>query len=213
MVSVVHSVAATSDFEQFLVTLTDGVPPADAERLKKAVEYAWEIYGEKTLGSGERVWSHALGMAVIIAGLKMDVESRIAAVLFAVPAQDEHGIARIEEKFGKPAAHLVHGISRLNKLRPITKMPATTHHRNIHAQLTGFTQGDDDVHILPFAAGNVLFFLHLMQRLNLVAINRRLFKSKPRGSLFHGFSQTLGHFLLLAEQEHRGQLHITGVIV
>src|SRR5574343_1225283 len=108
MVSVVHSVAATSDFEQFLVTLSEGVPAADAERLKKAVEYAWEVYGDRTLGSGERIWSHALGMSVIIAGLKLDVESRIAAVLFAIPAQDEeHGIARIEERFGKPAAHLV----------------------------------------------------------------------------------------------------------
>src|SRR5574343_1455822 len=121
MVSVVHSVAATSDFEQFRVTLSEGVPAADAERLKKAVEYAWEVYGDRTLGSGERIWSHALGMAVIVAGLKLDVESRIAAVLFAIPSQDEHGVAHIEERFGKAAAHLVQGISRLNKLRPITK--------------------------------------------------------------------------------------------
>ncbi len=63
-----------------------------------------------------------LGMAVIIAGLKLDAESRIAALLFAIPSYDEHhGVAKIEERFGKPAAHLVQGISRLNKLRPITK--------------------------------------------------------------------------------------------
>jgi GTP pyrophosphokinase len=122
MVSVVHSVAALSDFEQFLATLTEGLTPVDAERLKTAVEYAWETYGDKNLGSGERIWSHALGMAVIIAGLKLDAESRIAALLFAIPSYDEHhGVARIEERFGKPAAHLVQGISRLNRLRPITK--------------------------------------------------------------------------------------------
>ncbi|MBS4017092.1 MAG: bifunctional (p)ppGpp synthetase/guanosine-3',5'-bis(diphosphate) 3'-pyrophosphohydrolase [Dechloromonas sp.] len=121
MVSVAHSVAAQSDFEQFLAILAAGLPAADAQRLHDAVAYAWEAYGDRTLGSGERVWSHALGMAVIIAGLKLDVESRIAAVLFAIPAQDEHGITAIEEKFGKPAAHLVHGISRLNRLRPIAK--------------------------------------------------------------------------------------------
>ena len=121
MVSVVHSVAAQSDFEQFLAILSAGLPAPDVQRLQDAVSYAWETYGDRTLGSGERVWSHALGMAVIIAGLKLDVESRIAAVLFAIPAQEEHGIARIEEKFGKPAAHLVHGIFRLNRLRPIAK--------------------------------------------------------------------------------------------
>ncbi|TXG94052.1 MAG: bifunctional (p)ppGpp synthetase/guanosine-3',5'-bis(diphosphate) 3'-pyrophosphohydrolase, partial [Rhodocyclaceae bacterium] len=121
MVSVVHSVAATSDFEQFLATLGEGLSVAEADSLKAAVEYAWQVYGDKTLGSGERIWSHALGMAVIIAGLKLDVESRMAAVLFAIPAHQEHGITQIEERFGKPAAHLVHGISRLNRLRPITK--------------------------------------------------------------------------------------------
>ena len=121
MVSVVHSVAAQSDFEQFLTVLSAGLPAPDVQRLHDAVAYAWEAYGERTLGSGERVWSHALGMAVIIAGLKLDVESRIAAVLFAIPSQDEHGLALIEEKFGKPAAHLVHGVFRLNRLRPIAK--------------------------------------------------------------------------------------------
>jgi GTP pyrophosphokinase len=121
MVSVVHSVAAQSDFDQFLAVLSEGLSIDEAASLRRCVEYAWEAYGDKTLGSGERIWSHALGMAVIIAGLKLDAESRMAAVLFAMPAQDEHAIARIEERFGKPAAHLVSGISRLNKLRPITK--------------------------------------------------------------------------------------------
>ena len=113
MVSVSHSVAAQSDFDQFLTVLSEGLSEVEKSSLKNAVEYAWEAYGNKTLGSGERIWSHALGMSVIIAGLKMDAESRIAAMLFAIPAQDEHGIARIEERFGKPAAHLGGGISPL----------------------------------------------------------------------------------------------------
>jgi GTP pyrophosphokinase len=121
MVSVVHSVAAQSDFNQFFAILSAGVPPEDVQRLRSAVEYAWEVYGDKQLSSGERIWSHALGMGVILAGLKLDVDSRMAAVLFAIPAYVENGIARIEEHFGKSAAHLVNGISRLNRLRPITR--------------------------------------------------------------------------------------------
>ncbi len=121
MVSVVHSVAAQSDFDQFFAILAEGLDADEAAALQEVVAYAWEVYGDAVLGSGERIWSHALGMAVIIAGLKLDVESRMAALLFAVPAHDEHGITRIEERFGAPAAHLVNGISRLNRLRPITK--------------------------------------------------------------------------------------------
>ena len=121
MVSVVHSVAAQSDFEKFFATLAGGLDADETQRLEQAVAYAWETYGEAMLGSGERIWSHALGMAVIIAGLRLDAESRIAAVLFAIPAHDEHGIARIGERFGEPVAQLVGGISRLNRLRPITR--------------------------------------------------------------------------------------------
>jgi GTP pyrophosphokinase len=121
MVSVAHSVAAQSDFDQFFAILSEGLNADETAALQQVVAYAWEVYGEAVLGSGERIWSHALGMAVIIAGLKLDVESRMAALLFAVPAHDEHGIVRIEERFGAPAAQLVNGISRLNRLRPITK--------------------------------------------------------------------------------------------
>jgi len=96
MVSVVHSVAAQSDFDQFLATLSVGLSAEESAALRKAVEFAWEAYGDKTLGSGERIWSHALGMAVIIAGLKLDAESRTAALLFAIPAQDDHGISHSE---------------------------------------------------------------------------------------------------------------------
>ena len=121
MVSVVHSVAAQSDSDQFFSTLAEGLGADEVASLKGAVDYALEVYGEAQLGSGERIRSHALGMGVIVAGLKLDADSRMAAVLFAVPAHDEQGITRIEERFGKPVADLVNGISRLHRLRPITK--------------------------------------------------------------------------------------------
>jgi GTP pyrophosphokinase len=86
MVSLLHSVAAQSDFDQFFSTLAQGLDPDDAATLRESVAFAWEVYGTTVLGSGEGTWSHALGMAVIIAGLKLDVDSRMAAVLFAIPA-------------------------------------------------------------------------------------------------------------------------------
>ena len=83
MVSVAHSVAAQSDFDQFFAILSEGLNADESAALQQVVAYAWEVYGDAVLGSGERIWSHALGMAVIIAGLKLDVESRMAALLFA----------------------------------------------------------------------------------------------------------------------------------
>lgn len=121
MVSVVHSVAAQGDLEHSLQLLGDGLPEEDVARLRAAAAFACEVYGDRKLGSGEGVWPHALGMALILVGLKLDADSRVAALLFAVPSREERGIEIIEERFGPAAAQLVTGISRLNRLRPITR--------------------------------------------------------------------------------------------
>jgi len=57
MVSVVHSVAAQSDSDQFFTTLAEGLGADEVASLKGAVEYALEVYGEALLGSGERIRS------------------------------------------------------------------------------------------------------------------------------------------------------------
>jgi GTP pyrophosphokinase len=121
MVSVVHSVAAQSDLEHSLQTLCDGLSAEEAVKMRAAMDFAQSVYGTHKLGSGEGVWRHALGMALILVGLKLDGDSRLAALLFAVPTYDELGIIHIEERFGQAAAQLVNGISRLNRLRPITR--------------------------------------------------------------------------------------------
>jgi len=121
MVSVVHSIAAQGDHEESLKLLCDGLPEEDAGRLRAAEAFAREIYGEHQLGSSEGVLSHALGMALILVGLKLDADSRLAALLFAIPTYDEHGLEKIGKRFGSAVAHLVGGISKLNRLRPITR--------------------------------------------------------------------------------------------
>ncbi len=121
MVSVVHSVAAQSDFEHSLKTLCEGLSDAEGEKVRLAAEYAQSIYGDLKLGSGEGVWHHALGMALILVGLKLDLDCRLAALLFAVPSYDEHGMTHIDQRFGLGVAHLVGGVSRLNRMRPITR--------------------------------------------------------------------------------------------
>ena len=121
MVSVVHSVATQSDLEHSLHTLSEGLSSEEAGKIRLAAEFAQGVYGDLKLGSGEGVWHHGLGMALILVGLKLDADCRLAALLFAVPTYDEHGIEHIEQRFGTAAAHLVGGITRLNRLRPIAR--------------------------------------------------------------------------------------------
>ena len=122
MVSVVHSVATQSDDHRFLQTLSAELSADDAARLETALAFAREVYDDDALlGSGEGMLHHASGTALMIAGLKLDVDSRLAALLFAVPECRETGLSEIERRFGQGVAQLVGGVSRLYRLRPITR--------------------------------------------------------------------------------------------
>ena len=74
MVSVVHSVAAQSGLEHSLQTLSEGLSADESAKIRLAAEFAQSIYGERKLGSGEGVWHHALGMSLILVGLKLDAD-------------------------------------------------------------------------------------------------------------------------------------------
>ena len=76
----VTTVAHTSEQER----LTQGLDEAESERLLATIEAARQTSGERALETGEPFFDHALGMAAIAAELKLDVDSRIAALLFFI---------------------------------------------------------------------------------------------------------------------------------
>lgn len=121
MVSVAHSVAQSADDELAISRIADGLSPPESARIAEAARFARDIYESRELGSGESVWEHALGTALIAAGIKLDADSRCAALLFAVPAYVEDAVDKVQGRFGEHIAQLVGGISRLDHLRPIAR--------------------------------------------------------------------------------------------
>jgi GTP pyrophosphokinase len=121
MVSVVHSLQKSSGEGDALSRLCVGLPAADASRAGQALVLARDAYGEKVLGTGESILQHALGMALIVASLDLDVDARIAALLFAASDHLEDSNERLKVGFGDTVAGLVAGLHRLGRLRPLTR--------------------------------------------------------------------------------------------
>lgn len=121
MVSVVHSVAAQSDIEHSLTTLAAGLSPEDARLVGVAARYALDRYQDRKLGSDEGAWQHALGMALIAAGLRLDRDARIAALLFGVLQFYPDEADTLLATYGETVVDMVRGLTRLNTLRPITR--------------------------------------------------------------------------------------------
>ncbi len=133
MVSVTHALPK-NDAPPPVELLAAGLCADERALIEQAVELATELYEDHLLGTGEAVWPHALGMSLICAALRLDAETRIAALLFAACDYLQDGEEKIAARFGRPVAHLVDGLRKLNGLRLITRMTATASAPEIRTQ-------------------------------------------------------------------------------
>jgi GTP pyrophosphokinase len=134
MVAVTHSISQSASALSAPELLCEGLAPEDAHRVGVALEWVQPIYEARTLGTHEPVWQHALGTALIAASLRLDADTRVAALCFAVGDVLDHPNDEIVTRFGEGVAQLVDGLRRLNGLRVITRMTTTASAPEIRAQ-------------------------------------------------------------------------------
>jgi GTP pyrophosphokinase len=98
-----------------------GLEASERALLERAVEFAAPVYEGKLLGTGEPALEHAYGLAANLAQLRIDAATRAAGLLFAVPEYLPEASARLAERFDPAVVALVDGVSRLNRLRVVTR--------------------------------------------------------------------------------------------
>lgn len=133
MVSVTHAISSGHGTVP-VDLLAQGLGASDRARIEQALELAEELYEGHVLGTGESVRTHALGTALIAASLRLDTESRIAAILFAVAEYVDAPFDYLSRQFGRPVAELVNGLRKLNGLRLLTRMTARATAPEVRAQ-------------------------------------------------------------------------------
>ncbi len=121
MVSVVHALSDSGVDAATLTRLAAGLPEPAREKLERALDVAAALYADKTLGTGEDVLRHGVGMALQLAGLNLDIDTRLAAILYASGDFLPEAREKLTEQFGAPAAALVENLHRLKGLRPLTE--------------------------------------------------------------------------------------------
>lgn len=134
MVAVTHSISQSVSAFSAVELLCEGLGPDDAARVGAALEWVQPLYGERTLGTNEPIWQHALGTALIVASLRLDADTRVAALCFALGDVLDHSGEQVTARFGEGVASLVDGLRKLNGLRVITRMTTTASAPEIRAQ-------------------------------------------------------------------------------
>jgi GTP pyrophosphokinase len=117
MVYVYHSVNSSLPDGDLPERLTAGLSQADAARIRRALEFIEPVYAGHHLGTGEDVSCHVFGMALIATALRLDADTRLAALLFAMHEFYPDAKERLEKEFNADVVRLVGGLHRLNGLR------------------------------------------------------------------------------------------------
>jgi GTP pyrophosphokinase len=92
-------------------------PKADLGLLQRAYDVAEEKHRGQRRRSGDPYITHPLATASILAELGMDTTTLVAALLHDTIEDTEYSLARLQADFGEEVAHLVDGVTKLDKVK------------------------------------------------------------------------------------------------
>ncbi|WP_137812033.1 RelA/SpoT family protein [Gandjariella thermophila] len=92
-------------------------PKADLALLQHAYDVAEEKHRDQRRKSGDPYITHPLAVATILAELGMDTTTLMAALLHDTVEDTDYSLERLREDFGDEVAHLVDGVTKLDKVK------------------------------------------------------------------------------------------------
>jgi len=98
--------------------------PQDVAYVRDAIAFGHAAHQGQTRQSGDPYISHPIAVARILTTLHLDVQAIIAALLHDVVEDTDITAEQVAEKFGKPVAELVDGLSKLDRIQFVTREDA-----------------------------------------------------------------------------------------
>lgn len=107
--------------EEFYQMISEYLTPRQVEFVREAYNFAAEKHAAQKRASGEPYIIHPLGVATILAQLKMDDVTLAAAFLHDVVEDTDTTLEQLTDIFGLEVAGLVDGVTKLGKIEYISR--------------------------------------------------------------------------------------------
>ena len=104
--------------EQLLATVTNYLPTKRVGAVVRAVDFATQAHEGQKRKSGDAYISHPLAVAQLVADLRMDPPTVLAAVLHDVIEDCDVSAAELRRRFGADVASLVEGATKIDHITP-----------------------------------------------------------------------------------------------
>ena len=95
-------------------------PDLDPDVVVNAFDFAKKMHEGQTRSSGEPYYTHPVEVAAILAGMKMDTDTILTAILHDTLEDTEATYDELTKKFSKDIADLVNGVSKLTRIESQT---------------------------------------------------------------------------------------------
>jgi len=105
------------EFDNLLRDLNQYLPGFNRDQIQRAYRFGAECHSDQTRKSGEPYITHPLAVARIVASLKLDQASIVAAILHDTVEDTPCTVEEIEKVFGREVAHLVDGLTKIAKIK------------------------------------------------------------------------------------------------
>jgi len=107
----------STGISQLLDKLEAYLSPAQVERVREAYDFGAEKHQGQKRVSGEPYITHPVAVAAILADLRLDADTLVAAILHDVIEDTPTAKAEIASIFGQVVAELVDGVSKLDQIQ------------------------------------------------------------------------------------------------
>jgi GTP pyrophosphokinase len=154
-----------ADADLLIEELSTYLKPKDVEHVREAIEFSRAAHLGQMRHSGDPYISHPIAVARILTPLHIDAQAIIAALLHDVVEDTEVTGEQVAEKFGKPVAELVEGLSKLDKIQFETREDAQA--ENFRKMLLAMAR---DVRVILIKLADRL---HNMRTLEAMASDKR----------------------------------------
>lgn len=176
--------------------LSSYLEPQQISRVKRAYYYAEQAHEGQKRRSGEPYVTHPLEVANILAGMHMDHQSLMAAMLHDVIEDTTISKTALTEQFGEPVAELVDGVSKLTQFEFETQ--AQKQAENFQKMALAMAK---DIRVILVKLADRL---HNMRTLGALKPEKKRRIAKETLEIYAPIAQRLGMNNIRLELENRG---------
>ncbi|QSA99175.1 RelA/SpoT family protein [Methylococcus sp. EFPC2] len=178
------------------VILAAYLDPSQIEEVRRAYRVGAEAHEGQFRVSGEPYICHPLSVAIILAGMRMDMRGVMAAILHDVIEDTAVSKAQLAESFGQEVADLVDGVSKLSQLD--SKSRAEAQAQNVRKMVMAMVK---DLRVIMVKLADRL---HNMRTLGAMAAERRRRIARETLDIYAPIANRLGMNELRLELEDLG---------